>query len=265
MSEKTTDSNRALAVGLTIGYHGILFLILFFFILKTPIPPLPEVGGGSGLEVNFGNSETGFGDNQSEELLNVETKSLSGSADDNYITQDAETDPTFTSNSTKVQTASVIKINDPVVDPSKLYKKKSNASQGVTSGTGNQGKLNGDVNSSNYTGDGGSGNGLYKGKGTGIGDGDGPGTSVDIKDRTTLYLPKPVYDSDEQGKVVVTITVDQTGKVTKAVAGAKGTTISDKTLWKQSEQAAYKAKFNAKKTAVIEQKGTITYHFLKLN
>jgi TonB family protein len=265
MSESVAESNRGLAVALTIGYHGILFLVLFFFILKTPIPPLPEVGGGSGLEVNFGNSETGLGDNKSEELLNVETQNLSGSSDDKYITQDADKEETFTSKSNKVQTATVIKINDPVVDPSKLYKKKSNASQGVTSGSGNQGKLNGDVNSSNYTGDGGSGNGLYKGNGTGIGDGDGPGTSVDIKDRTTLYLPKPVYDSDEQGLVVVAITVDQDGKVTKAVAGAKGSTITDKALLKQSEQAAYKAKFNKKKNAAIEQKGTITYHFLKLN
>lgn len=265
MSENVAESNRGLAVALTIGYHGILFLVLFFFILKTPIPPLPEVGGGSGLEVNFGNSETGFGDNQSEELLNVETQNLSGSENDNYITQDAETDPTFTSKSNIKQTATIIKINDPVVDPSKLYKKKSNASQGITSGSGNQGKLNGNVNSTNYSGDGGSGGGVDGGNGTGTGTGTGPGTTLDIKDRTVVYFAKPVYNTDEEGKVVVTITVDQNGKITKAIAGAKGTTLNDKAQWKLCEQAAYKTKLNKKMEAAIEQKGTITYHFLKLN
>ena len=259
------NTNRSLALVFTVGYHGLLFLILFFIIIKTPIPPYPEVGGGSGLEVNFGNSETGIGDNQSEELIPISTQDVSNGSTDNYITQDNKDDNTFTSQTNKTQTATVIKINDPVIDPSKLYKKKNATSQGIAGGSGNQGKENGDVNSSNYTGDGGSGGGTGHGNGTGVGDGDGPGTSVNLKDRKTLYLPKPTYNSDEQGKVVVTITVDKTGKVTKAIAGAKGTTITDKTLWKQSELAAYKAKFNKNAEAAIEQKGTITYHFLKLN
>jgi TonB family protein len=263
--EEAENTNRSLAWVFTIGYHGILFLILFFFVLKTPIPPYPELGGGSGLEVNFGNSEYGLGDNKSEQLIAVETQELSDSKNDNYITQDKEETTTISSSDKINKTTNVIKINDPVVDKSKLYKKKTNTNQGIAGGSGNQGKINGDVNSNNYNGNGGSGGGDGTGNGTGVGDGNGPGTSVDIKDRTTLYLPKPNYDSDEQGKVVVSITVDQAGKVTKAVAGVKGTTITDKALWKQSEQAAYKAKFNAKKNAAIEQKGTITYHFLKLN
>ncbi len=265
MTEDVRNTDRGLAVVFTIGYHGILFLVLFFIILKTPIPPYPEVGGGSGLEVNFGNSDKGFGDNLSEQLVPIETQELTSANNDNYITQDKEETTTLNSSKNKVKTNSVIKINDPVVDQSKLYKKKSNANQGIAGGQGNQGKENGDVNSNNYTGNGGSGGGNGSGNGTGVGNGNGPGTSVDLKDRKTLYLPKPVYDSDEQGKVVVTITVDKTGKVTKAVAGAKGTTVTDKALWKQSEQAAYKAKFNSKSNAAIEQKGTITYIFLKLN
>jgi len=267
MTEDVRNTNRGLAVVFTIGYHGILFLIVFFVILKTPIPPYPEVGGGSGLEVNFGNSDKGFGDNLSEQLISVETQELASTNDENYITQDKEETTTLNSSDNKKvkSTTSVIKINDPVVDQSKLYKKKSNANQGIAGGKGNQGKENGDVNSTNYTGNGGSGGGPGSGNGTGVGNGNGSGTSVDLKDRKTIYLPKPVYDSDEQGKVVVAITVDKTGKVTKAIAGAKGTTVTDKTLWKQSEQAAYKAKFNSKSTAAIEQKGTISYIFLKLN
>lgn len=78
-------------------------------------------------------------------------------------------------------------------------------------------------------------------------------------------LAKPAYNSDEQGKIVVTITVDQNGTVTKAVAGARGTTISNQDMWKQAEKAALKSKFTAKSNAAIEQTGTITYIYLKLN
>ena len=266
MTSEIENTDRRLALACTLGFHALVFLFLFFVVFETPIPPYPEFGGGSGLEVNFGNSEQGLGDNQSEQLVNVETQELSGDNNDNYITQDQEATAAIHSKPNKKPslTENVIKINDPVVDPNKLYKakNKNNANQGIAGGRGNQGRENGDVNSSNYKGNGGSGGGTGSGNGTGVGDGTGSGT-FNLDGRINTYLPKPAYNSDEQGKVVVAITVDKSGKVTKAVAGAKGTTITDKSLWKQSEQAAYKAKFNPKSDAAIEQKGTITYIFLK--
>ena len=266
MRDDVENTNRSLAAVFTVVFHGILFLIIFFVVFKTPLPPYPEVGGGSGLEVNFGNTDKGFGDNKSEQLIDVQTQQLSASSEDNNITQDNEETTSLSSTHKKpTKTKPVIKINDPVVDNSnKLYSKR-NKSQGTAGGNGNEGKLNGDPNSSNYTGSGGSGGGNDGGNGHGHGPGNGDGTSYNLANRTNLYLPKPEYNSDDQGIVIVTITVDQTGKVTKAKAGAKGTTVTDKALWKQSEQAAYRAKFNKKKDAAIEQIGTITYHFLKLN
>lgn len=74
-------------------------------------------------------------------------------------------------------------------------------------------------------------------------------------------LPLPVYNSQNQGRVVVEITVDQNGNVTKAVATGKGSTVQDATLWRAAEDAAKKAKFNVKKDAPIFQTGTITYVF----
>jgi TonB family protein len=76
-------------------------------------------------------------------------------------------------------------------------------------------------------------------------------------------LLKPSYNSEDQGKVVVTITVNKEGKVIKAIAGAKGTSVSDQTLWKMAETAALRSTFNAKSDAAEEQKGTITYRFVK--
>jgi TonB family protein len=74
-------------------------------------------------------------------------------------------------------------------------------------------------------------------------------------------FPLPAYNSQNQGTVVVEVTVNQDGKVTKAVAVGKGSTVQDSKLWKAAEEAALKAKFNVKKDAPINQIGTIIYVF----
>jgi hypothetical protein len=61
--------------------------------------------------------------------------------------------------------------------------------------------------------------------------------------------------------VVVEVSVNQDGKVTKAAAIGKGSTVQDVKLWKAAEEAAMKATFNVKKDAPISQIGTITYIF----
>ena len=65
----------------------------------------------------------------------------------------------------------------------------------------------------------------------------------------------------ESGKVVVDIWVDNYGSVQKAVAGAEGTTVTDKTLWQAARKAAMGAQFNLSADAPAMQKGTITYIF----
>lgn len=74
-------------------------------------------------------------------------------------------------------------------------------------------------------------------------------------------LKKPVYVSQESGKVVVKIWVDQYGKVQKAVPGADGTTVTDKALWTAARNAALETGFNMSSSAPALQEGTITYIF----
>lgn len=77
-------------------------------------------------------------------------------------------------------------------------------------------------------------------------------------------LPRPSYAVQKDGTVVVDIWVDNYGNVQKAVAGAQGTTVTDKTLWQAARKAALGAHFNMSADAPALQKGTITYIF-KLN
>ena len=74
-------------------------------------------------------------------------------------------------------------------------------------------------------------------------------------------LPRPTYAVQASGKVVVDIWVDNYGTVQKAVAGAEGTTVTDKTLWQAARKAALGASFNMSADAPALQKGTITYIF----
>jgi colicin import membrane protein len=124
-----------------------------------------------------------------------------------------------------------------------------NQSQGATFPGGNQGVPTGDPNAGTY-GQGGSGTGD---QGTGI--------SYDLSGRTHRSLPKPVYPGDDEGLVVVKVTVDKNGNVTAAEPGARGTTIMNQRFWSEARQAALKAKFNTDENAPAFQQGTISYRF----
>jgi len=72
-------------------------------------------------------------------------------------------------------------------------------------------------------------------------------------------LPKPAATFNQEGKVVVWITVDKAGNVVSARAG-KGTTVSDEATCQLAVKAALKAKFDMvdHPNAAL---GTITYYF----
>ena len=83
-----------------------------------------------------------------------------------------------------------------------------------------------------------------------------------LKGRNTVgQVARPSYASQESGTVVVTIWVDNYGNVTKAVPGADGTTVTDKTLWNAARNAAMDTHFTQSADAPALQEGTITYIF----
>ena len=96
-----------------------------------------------------------------------------------------------------------------------------------------------------------------EGKTTGIG---GYGT-FDLNGRSLGPggLPMPVYNVQEEGRVVVTITVNPAGQVIHTSIN-KRTNTANASLRKAAEDAARKARFNAV-GGVNNQTGTITYYF----
>ena len=120
--------------------------------------------------------------------------------------------------------------------------------QGVAGGQGNQGVPEGTVGADRY------------GPGGGTGDSN---ISYNLGGRGYQSLPKPPYDYQGEGRVVVEVTVDQSGRVTNARAGITGSTTTDDYLLRVAREAALKARFDSSPNTPI-QKGTITYIF-KLN
>lgn len=72
-------------------------------------------------------------------------------------------------------------------------------------------------------------------------------------------LPLPRYQGDVEGKVLITVTVDASGRVTSAVYEPKGSTISDPGLIAEARSAAMKARFTESRSHL--QGGVITYIF----
>jgi len=118
--------------------------------------------------------------------------------------------------------------------------------QGVTEGEGNQGVETGAVGVNRYGERSGTGN---------------EGVSFDLAGRNIVTEIKPNYEINEEGIVVVEITVDRNGNVTQAVPGVKGSNTLNEYFLRVAKEAALATKFDRKPDATIIQKGTITYFF----
>jgi outer membrane biosynthesis protein TonB len=118
--------------------------------------------------------------------------------------------------------------------------------QGNTYGRGNQGSPDGTPGAKQY----------------GLGGGAGKGISFSLSGRNARSLPKPSFPGNESGTVVVEVTVDKFGKVTKALPGIRGSNTVNTDLLEAARKAALAASFNTDQNAAAFQKGTITYHFI---
>lgn len=117
---------------------------------------------------------------------------------------------------------------------------EGNSQGDAESGTGNQGSPFG--NSDHGVGEGVGGYGSFNLNGRSIGAGG---------------LPRPAYTIQEEGRIVINITVDPKGNVLFAEIG-KGTNIDNTSMRKSALDAAKRAKFNSISGA-NNQSGTITY------
>lgn len=259
----------------TLIFHGVLAILLFTMGFSTPLPLPAE----QGILINFGDVEEASGADAIERNIEETERQTAQEqtsppepqqSDENeepVTTQDFEEAPTV--EQTNEQTEQQEETPQPTkeqeeqpeeeqeeqekereVNENALYQgrsdEKAGESEGETEGEGNQGNQSGTPEADNYNDEGSRGMG---------------GVDYSLSGRNPESLPKPEYNYEEEGKVVVEITVDRNGNVTKAVAGVKGSTTLDSELLRAAKQAALNAKFDRKGDAPAYQKGTITYNF----
>lgn len=267
-SEKK-DRNRALAG--TLIFHGVLLLCFLLFSLSAPDPPPDDYG----VLVALGYEDTGQGDRQPLAAPTPVTQSppaSEASEHEEIVTQEAEeavalpdevADPEIEQEQveseqedpvTEVQeeTEEVEEEPEPEVDPRALFPGRDQRStersdQGETEERGDQGQVEGVLDTVGFDG---------------VGQG---GIEYSLAGRQANFLPVPEYTTQATGRVVVQVTVNQQGQVIRAEAGARGTTTTDRTLHRLAEEAARRARFDLQADAPEEQRGTITYNFIRLN
>ena len=120
------------------------------------------------------------------------------------------------------------------------------------------GAFGGGGTSASGTGPGGGGKNNTPGNPLGHGTSNGSTWSL-INRNLASSIPKPAYVGDQEGTIVVTITVDNKGNVIGTDIG-KGTTITDQSLRNECRNKAKLIKFTPN-PKVGNQIGTITYKF----
>jgi colicin import membrane protein len=271
----TKEKKQGMAVSVVVHLLLVLFLVLASFNVKPTMPVEVE----EGLLVNFGFDETGeglFEPAPAAEALPPAPAAVKAEGDNAILTQDFEEAPAVK----KVEsTAEELKRREEAAAERRRMEEEnaerirreeeqrrlnqindrtrnafgnagnvgeSGTSEGIAGGEGNQGVETGTVGVRNY------------GPGGGIGDG---APSYRLGDRKVQSLPVPRYDNQTEGVVVVEISVDRKGNVTKAVAGVRGSTTLDEYLLREARDAAMKAKFDSNENAPLLQKGFIYYNF----
>ena len=239
----------------TLLFHALLLLCFMFMGLTYTIPPPPE----EGITINFGFDDFGGGDIQPEEVVKELQESVESMEEVNTPdvietpTQTTEDAPAIKTEEKPKKETPTEKVEEkeepqPELNTRALYPgKKTNPSksEGETIRNGDQGSEDGDPNASAHTGGGSGTNGI----------------AFNLGGRTVSELKKPIYESQAQGKVVVTIRVNRYGKVINATPGAKGSTTTSGYLYARAKEAALQTTFDAKPNAPEVQIGTIVYNF----
>ena len=257
----------------TIAFHAIIVLIFVFFGFHTPLP-LPDE---EGILINFGTEDEGSGiiepavaePLKEEEIIETTEEIIEAPVNeevtDPVITQDFEESAVIEQeNPDKIETENKVEeeveeeekeiipveeireVNENALYTGRNTTDNTNKSEGEETGEGNQGKVTGDVNATDHD------------EGTGLGS---EGISYSLEGRNPQKLPKPEYNYQVEGKVVVEVTVDRNGNVIQADPGRPGSTTLNSYLLQAAKKAALAAKFDRKPDAPIRQKGTITYIF----
>lgn len=263
----TLKKNKVIGIVCTVVLHLLVLLLLFF--LKLTVPAEQEEGG---VPVMLGNTELAEGEADpytltevdmmpSEEPSSSQEAAEAPAVEQPMITQQDEPSLQVKKKTpVKTETKPVNKPKEKTEAEKRAEAEKAAAqaaankiagafgkgsqmgSKGNASGAGLQGSPTGNSSTGKTSGVGGYGTFDLNGRSLGSGN-----------------LPVPVYNVQDEGRVVVTIVVNPAGQVISTSINKRTNTVNP-ALRRAAEEAARKARFNAV-DGVNNQSGTITYYF----
>ena len=263
--------NKVIGIVCTVALHVLVLLLLF--LLKLTVPAEQEEGG---VPVMLGNTELAAGDADPYTMTEVDVMpseapssapeaAAEPEVEQPMITQQDEPSLQVKKEKPKTETKKEQPKKTPVkTETQKVNKpkekteaeKRAEAEKAAAQAAANA--IAGAFGKGSQMGSKGSPTGNSStGKTSGVG---GYGT-FDLSGRTLGggKLPVPVYNVQDEGRVVVTIVVNPAGQVISTSINKRTNTVNP-ALRRAAEEAARKARFNAV-DGVDAQFGTITYNF----
>lgn len=252
----------------------VLFVFLIFNFGMTYLDPPKEYG----VAINFGNSDDGKGKpiqetnkatppkevEKEEEVVEEVKETLKDIIKEDLITDDTNTEVPVVEKAKEIEKKPIEKVTKKEVIPKKPKPKPSKATtdalnsllngaekngtqqgEGATDKKGVKGSKVGNKNATNFYG-----NTMS-----------GAGSNYNLAGRKVVATPKKQPNCQEEGVVVVRITVNKKGVVISAVPGVKGSTNTAACLLKPAKEAALQTTWNADTKAPSNQIGTIIYKF----
>ncbi len=261
-------------VAATVVVHLLLFLLLWFLVINKPLPQEEE-----GVPVIMGDTELASGDAYRYTEVNVAPQPVPAPAvqpkpatapDEPLITQPDE--PTVALNSSdKKKREKKVEKPQKSAEQIEAERKAQEAEQKrreaeelarvansrIAGAFGKGSTMTNRGEAAEGKGNQGSPQGNSQ---TGVVDGAGGYGTFDLHGRSLSgALPRPSYNVQDEGRVVVNITVNPEGKVIQTTINSR-TNTANAALRRAALDAARKAVFNGV-SAVNNQTGTITYYF----
>jgi len=264
-----------------------VLLFFLFFSLQWTLPQIPIPISGEGIEVNLGNSEMGSGTiaptipgspSVTEDQVKSTPATSKPVASNSKINVDENGEEPINNSDKNVSKAEnkpstplkpIIKAStNPIAakpvapKPKAIFKGGTSTTtsgnesdsyngirnQGIAGGKGDQGNPNGNPNSDSYQGNASSGRA-----------GNGVSIRSGLDGRRINKYPSFEDDFNENAKVAIDITVDQSGNVIAASVNPKGTTTTNQNIRNIALQKAKTLKLNAGNES--EQVGTLVFSF----
>jgi TonB family protein len=259
------DKDKIYSILGTLLFHLIILVILGFTVLRTTVPDEE-----AGILVNFGNVDAAAGTFEPQytgvtppQQTVVPASPRPVPARENLLTQDVEESVSIAEAARKREERRKEeerrKAEEEVRRQAEQKQQQQDAISNRVAGAFGAGSAAGNSQGDAPAGSGNQGNPFGnsdQGANTGVG---GYG-SFNLNGRSLAAggLPRPAYNVQEEGRIVINITVDPKGSVISSEIAIRGTNIDNASMRQSALEAARRARFNSI-TGSNNQSGTITY------